>query len=64
MEHDHKCQIKLVILEEKLVDHGYTNAEITEKLEEARNKLEAAAADSEDSDGVANATAVTKKKKK
>ncbi|KEH39795.1 pre-mRNA-splicing factor cwc-21, putative [Medicago truncatula] len=45
LEHDRKRQIqlKLVILEDKLIDQGYTEAEIAEKLEEARNNLEAAA---------------------
>lgn len=28
------------MLEEKLVDHGYTDAEISEKLDEARKSLE------------------------
>jgi len=38
LEHDRKRQIqlKLVILEDKLIDQGYTDAEIAEKLEEAR----------------------------
>lgn len=46
LEHDRKRQIelKLVVLEDKLVDQGYTVAEIAEKLEEARSKLLAAAA--------------------
>ncbi|XP_045831545.1 serine/arginine repetitive matrix protein 2-like [Trifolium pratense] len=45
LEHDrkHQIQLKLVILEDKLIDQGYTDAEIAEKLEEARNSLEAAA---------------------
>jgi serine/arginine repetitive matrix protein 2 len=45
LEHDRKRQIqlKLVILEDKLIDQGYTDAEIAEKLDEARNNLEAAA---------------------
>ena len=61
LEHDRKRQIqlKLVILEDKLIDQGYTDAEIAEKLEEARNNLEAAA--SEDADGPANALASDKK---
>ncbi|GMQ02519.1 hypothetical protein CsSME_00048706 [Camellia sinensis var. sinensis] len=44
LEHDRKRQIelKLVILEDKLVDQGYTDAEIAEKLAEARRNLEAA----------------------
>ncbi|CAM8881665.1 unnamed protein product [Rhodiola kirilowii] len=46
LEHDRKRQIelKLVVLEDKLTDQGYTDAEIAEKLEEARNTLLAAAA--------------------
>lgn len=46
LEHDRKRQIelKLLVLEEKLVDQGYTDAEINEKLQEARQTLEAAAA--------------------
>uniref|UniRef100_M1CW33 CWF21 domain-containing protein n=1 Tax=Solanum tuberosum TaxID=4113 RepID=M1CW33_SOLTU len=43
LEHDRKRQIqlKLLVLEEKLADQGYTDAEISEKLEEARRNLEA-----------------------
>lgn len=46
LEHDLKRQIhvKLVVLEDKLTEQGYTEAEIAEKLEEARKRLEAAAA--------------------
>ncbi|KAL9678242.1 hypothetical protein QQ045_016084 [Rhodiola kirilowii] len=46
IEHDRKRQIelKLVVLEDKLTDQGYTDADIAEKLEEARNSLIAAAA--------------------
>ncbi|XP_071935282.1 uncharacterized protein [Coffea arabica] len=46
LEHDRKRQIqlKLLVLEDKLVDQGYTDAEIAEKLQEARQNLEAAAA--------------------
>ncbi|KAJ7958673.1 Serine/arginine repetitive matrix protein 2 [Quillaja saponaria] len=42
LEHDRKRQIelKLVILEDKLSDQGYTDAEIAEKLQEARKTLE------------------------
>ncbi|KAI3683651.1 hypothetical protein L1987_84163 [Smallanthus sonchifolius] len=42
-EHDRKRQIelKLVVLEDKLVDQGYTGEEIAEKLNEARRTLEA-----------------------
>lgn len=45
LEHDRKRQIhlKLVVLEDKLIDQGYTDTEIAEKLEEARKTLEAAA---------------------
>ncbi|KAA8521016.1 hypothetical protein F0562_011696 [Nyssa sinensis] len=45
LEHDRKRQIqlKLVILEDKLTDQGYTEAEIADKLEEAKRNLEAAA---------------------
>lgn len=44
LEHDRKRQIelKLVVLEDKLIDQGYTDAEIAEKLAEARRNLEAA----------------------
>ncbi|KAL2544447.1 protein starmaker-like [Forsythia ovata] len=46
LEHDRKRQIelKLLVLEEKLTDQGYTDAEIAEKLDEARKTLEVAAA--------------------
>ncbi|KAK2991394.1 hypothetical protein RJ640_010858 [Escallonia rubra] len=46
LEHDRKRQIqlKLVVLEDKLVDQGYTDAEVSERLDEARCTLEAAAA--------------------
>ncbi|KAH7833541.1 hypothetical protein Vadar_007376 [Vaccinium darrowii] len=46
LEHDRKRQIelKLVVLEDKLVDQGYTDAEIAEKLVEARRNLEASSA--------------------
>ncbi|XP_054788670.1 uncharacterized protein LOC129294376 [Prosopis cineraria] len=52
LEHDRKRQIqlKLVILEDKLIDQGYTDTEIAEKLDEARKKLEAEA-DTQESDG-------------
>ncbi|KAJ8555317.1 hypothetical protein K7X08_012813 [Anisodus acutangulus] len=48
LEHDRKRQIqlKLLVLEEKLADQGYTDAEIAEKLEEARRNLEVASEDS------------------
>ncbi|KAL6578611.1 hypothetical protein OROMI_008827 [Orobanche minor] len=43
LEHDRKRQIqlKLLVLEDKLIDQGYTDAEIAEKLDEARKSLEA-----------------------
>lgn len=46
LEHDRKRQIelKLVVLEDKLTEQGYTEAEIAEKLDEARKTLEAASA--------------------
>ncbi|TKY58210.1 Serine/arginine repetitive matrix protein 2 [Spatholobus suberectus] len=59
LEHDRKRQIqlKLVILEDKLIDQGYTDAEIAEKLEEARQNLEA----TEETDGPAPVSASDKK---
>ncbi|CAN0871081.1 Serine/arginine repetitive matrix protein 2 [Linum grandiflorum] len=38
LEHDRKrqLQLKLVVLEDKLLDQGFTDAEIAQKLEEAR----------------------------
>ncbi|KAL2525315.1 mRNA splicing factor [Abeliophyllum distichum] len=41
-EHDCKRQVelKLLMLEKKLVDLGYTDVEISEKLDEARKSLE------------------------
>ncbi|KAI9196892.1 hypothetical protein LWI28_027909 [Acer negundo] len=52
LEHERKRQIqlKLTVLEDKLVDQGYTEAEIAEKLQEARKTLESFAA-FEDSGG-------------
>jgi serine/arginine repetitive matrix protein 2 len=49
LEHDRKRQIelKLVVLEDTLADQGFTDAEIADKLEEARKTLEAAAASQE-----------------
>ncbi|KAM1200714.1 hypothetical protein ACFX2I_016959 [Malus domestica] len=46
LEHDRKrhIELKLVVLEDKLIDQGFTDAEIAEKLDEARKTLEAAAA--------------------
>ncbi|XP_073156578.1 uncharacterized protein [Henckelia pumila] len=42
LEHDRKrkIQLKLLVLEEKLIDQGYTDAEIAEKLDEARKALD------------------------
>ncbi|XP_043713042.1 protein starmaker isoform X5 [Telopea speciosissima] len=53
LEHDRKRQIqlKLVVLEDKLIDQGYTDDEIQEKLEEARKTLEAAATSEESGAG-------------
>ncbi|KAL6544217.1 hypothetical protein OROGR_010714 [Orobanche gracilis] len=53
LEHDRKrqIQIKLLVLEDKLIDQGYTDAEIAEKLDEARKSLEA----KENDDGGNNA---------
>ncbi|CAL9064884.1 unnamed protein product [Musa banksii] len=56
LEHDRKRQIqlKLLVLEETLADQGYTEAEISEKLEEAKKTIEAeaaAAAAAEDGSG-------------
>ncbi|RWR76033.1 sarcoplasmic reticulum histidine-rich calcium-binding-like protein [Cinnamomum micranthum f. kanehirae] len=43
LEHDQKRQIqlKLVLLEETLIDHGYTDDEIATKLARAQKQLEA-----------------------
>ncbi|XP_071694875.1 uncharacterized protein [Rutidosis leptorrhynchoides] len=43
VEHERKRQIqlKLVVLEDKLVDQGYSDDEISEKLDKARKNLEA-----------------------
>lgn len=62
LEHDRKRQIllKLTVLEDKLIEQGYTDAEIAEKLEEARENLEAASA-AEGSDGPAAIVATEKK---
>ena len=45
LEHQRKrlIELKLVQLQDKLVDHGYTDAEIAERLAEARKNLEATA---------------------
>ena len=60
LEHDRKRQIqlKLVILEDKLIDQGYTDSEIADKLDEARKNLEAAA---EETDGSVPVSAAEKK---
>lgn len=44
LEHDRKRQteLKLVLLEENLVEQGYTSAEIAQQLDEARTALESA----------------------
>ncbi|KAJ0972319.1 hypothetical protein J5N97_020278 [Dioscorea zingiberensis] len=44
LEHDRKRQIelRLIVLQETLADQGYTQSEISEKLQEARAALEAA----------------------
>ncbi|KAH9761472.1 cwf21 domain-containing protein [Citrus sinensis] len=57
LEHERKRQIqlKLVVLEDKLVDQGYTEAEIAEKLEEARKTLEVASASAESGGPAADA---------
>ncbi|KAK1411900.1 hypothetical protein QVD17_32746 [Tagetes erecta] len=43
IEHDRKRQIelKLVVLEDKLVEQGYSDDEVAEKVNEARRILEA-----------------------
>ncbi|KAL6544218.1 hypothetical protein OROGR_010715 [Orobanche gracilis] len=53
LEHGRKRQIqlKLLVLEDKLIDQGYTDAEIAEKLDEARKSLKA----KENADGGNNA---------
>lgn len=58
LEHDRKRQIqlKLVILEDKLIDQGYTAIEIAKQVEEARQNLEAAAA-TEEMEGTASVSA-------
>ncbi|KAL2896627.1 Serine/arginine repetitive matrix protein 2 [Bienertia sinuspersici] len=62
LEHDRKRQIelKLVILEDKLSEQGYTDAEISEKCEELRSKLEAEAATT--GDGYGGAVGISDKK--
>ncbi|CAI0464079.1 unnamed protein product [Linum tenue] len=46
LEHDRKrgIHVKLVVLKDKLIEQGYADAEIAEKMEEARKMLEAASA--------------------
>ncbi|KAD6795590.1 hypothetical protein E3N88_06486 [Mikania micrantha] len=63
LEHDRKRQIqlKLVVLEDKLVDQGYTDDEIAEKLSEARRTLEAASV-SEDAGGAIAAVTIMDQK--
>ncbi|XP_004497403.1 uncharacterized protein [Cicer arietinum] len=53
IEHNRKRQIqlKLFILEDKLIDQGYTDSEIAHKLQESRIILEAAA---DQNDGSSN----------
>ncbi|XP_057505739.1 uncharacterized protein LOC130789034 [Actinidia eriantha] len=55
LEHDRKRQIelKLVILEDKLADQGYTDAEIADNLAEARRNLESTATAEEAAGGAA-----------
>ncbi|XP_010519590.1 PREDICTED: DEAD-box ATP-dependent RNA helicase 42 [Tarenaya hassleriana] len=57
LEHDRKRQIhlKLAMLEEKLIDQGYSDAEIAQKLEEARLNLEAATSGSEETGATTDA---------
>ncbi|KAL9259330.1 arginine N-methyltransferase 1.5-like protein [Drosera capensis] len=54
LEHDRKRQIelKLLVLEDKLVEQGYTEAEIEERLAETRRMLEAADEKERDGGGV------------
>ncbi|KAJ6803088.1 pre-mRNA-splicing factor CWC21 [Iris pallida] len=42
LEHDRKRQIqlRLLVLQETLADHGYTESEISAKLDEARRSIE------------------------
>lgn len=50
LEHDRKRQIqlKLLVLEDKLIEQGYTDDEISIKLDQARNTLESASASADD----------------
>ncbi|KAL6530814.1 hypothetical protein OROGR_014674 [Orobanche gracilis] len=59
LEHDRKRQIqlKLLVLEDKLIDQGYTDAEIAEKLDETRKSLEA----KENDDGGNNAAVTSER---
>ncbi|TYI24056.1 hypothetical protein ES332_A06G207200v1 [Gossypium tomentosum] len=53
LEHDRKRQIelKLVILEDKLAEQGYTESEIADKLVEARKALEDAQQEKDEEEG-------------
>ncbi|MBA0868281.1 hypothetical protein Goshw_011152 [Gossypium schwendimanii] len=53
LEHDRKRQIelKLVILEDKLAEQGYTESEIADKLVEAREALEDAKQEKDEEEG-------------
>ncbi|GMI80189.1 hypothetical protein HRI_001688200 [Hibiscus trionum] len=53
LEHDRKRQIelKLVILEDKLTEQGYTESEIADKLVEARKALEDALQEKDEEEG-------------
>ncbi|KAK8293753.1 hypothetical protein V6Z12_D06G210300 [Gossypium hirsutum] len=53
LEHDRKRQVelKLVILEDKLAEQGYTESEIADKLAEARKALEDAQQEKDEEEG-------------
>ncbi|GMJ14363.1 hypothetical protein HRI_005105500 [Hibiscus trionum] len=53
LEHDRKRQVelKLVILEDKLTEQGYTESEIADKLVEARKALEEAQQEKDEEEG-------------
>ncbi|CAO2817965.1 unnamed protein product [Amaranthus hypochondriacus] len=59
LEHDRKrrIELRLVILEDKLSEQGYTEAEIAEKCQQLRLKLEAEAASAAAHDSVGGAVA-------
>ncbi|KAL6970657.1 hypothetical protein U1Q18_030352 [Sarracenia purpurea var. burkii] len=63
LEHDRKRQVelKLAVLEDKLVDQGYTQTEIAVKLAEARRNLETAATGEEATNGAAPLLVTDKK---